>query len=187
MKYDSNKRYTDVKSSKGEICDRRGKRKNIKSVRGIERTCESVKIYGVSRKMKKEDFIAKCGKGAYKRWLQQGRDWKREHPNQVKASSQERSRESGKYYERTRRHQSKGIPHAWHLIRMEYGRRYRPYKQIIAPESQIHHEWLPKTCSYRGVALVEKDQHMHGFIDVIHILEGEITVLTEAEILKEEK
>ena len=30
--------------------------------------------------------------------------------------------------------------------------------------------------------VVEKDQHIHGFIDVIQILEGEITLFTEEEI-----
>ena len=40
---------------------------------------------------------------------------------------------------------------------------------------------------YRGLALVEADQHTHGFIDVIKILDGEITIFTEAELRGEEK
>lgn len=67
-------------------------------------------------------------------------------------------------------------------IRMKHANQYRPFKQIIAPDSQIHHEWIPETAEFRGVALVEKDQHMHGFIDVIKILEGKITLLSEKEI-----
>lgn len=51
---------------------------------------------------------------------------------------------------------------------------------IIAPDSQLHHEWVPETCEYRGVALVEAEQHMHGFVDVI--VDGEITRLTEEQI-----
>ena len=68
------------------------------------------------------------------------------------------------------------------LIRGRHRRYYTPYKQIIAPESQLHHEWIPMTAEYRGVALVEANQHLHGYIDVIQILEGEIMLLTEAEI-----
>jgi len=34
------------------------------------------------------------------------------------------------------------------------------------------------------LALVEKDQHMRGIIDVIEVLEGKITLLTEEAILK---
>jgi hypothetical protein len=38
------------------------------------------------------------------------------------------------------------------------------------------------TAEHRGVALVEADQHMRGFVDVIEILEGEIRLPTEAEV-----
>ena len=63
-----------------------------------------------------------------------------------------------------------------------HGNLWRKYKNIIAPESQIHHEWIPGTANYRGVALVEADQHMHGIVDVIEILEGKITLLTEDKV-----
>ena len=132
--------------------------------------------------MKKEEFIRAYGKEAWEKMLQQTQEWNRNHPEKVKARDNERSRKGGKYYEQTRKHQSEGIPHARHLVRKKHGNRYRPYKNIIAPESQIHHEWLPETANYRGVALVEKDQHRHGFIDVIQILDGEITLLTEEAI-----
>ena len=76
----------------------------------------------------------------------------------------------------------RGIPHEKELIRQKHSRKWTLYKKIIAPESQQHHQWLPGTADYIGVALVEKDQHMHGYIDVIQILEGEITLFTEEEI-----
>ena len=68
------------------------------------------------------------------------------------------------------------------LIRNKHWRRWISYKRIIAPDSQIHHEWISEMADFRGVALVETDQHAHGFVDVIQILEGQITLLTEAEI-----
>lgn len=75
-----------------------------------------------------------------------------------------------------------GIQGDKNKIRMKHAHQYKPYKMIIALESQIHHEWVPDTPEYRGVALVEKDQHMHGFVDVIEILDGKITLLTEEEV-----
>ena len=65
---------------------------------------------------------------------------------------------------------------------MKHAKQYKPCKAIIATDSQLHHEWIPKTAEYRGLALVEKDQHMHGFVDVIKILDGKITLLTEEEV-----
>ena len=162
--------------------------------------------------MDKEERIKKYGTEAYEKKLQQDREWHRTHreeekerrqewdeqrreehnatsrewsernPKKVKAKAREQSRKGGKYYEQKRKYFSIGIPHERELVRMRHGRRYRSYKQIIAPDSQIHHEWIPETANYTGVALVEKDQHQHGFIDVIQILEGKITVLTEAEL-----
>lgn len=40
------------------------------------------------------------------------------------------------------------------------------------------------TAKYTDVALVESNPHQYGYIDVIQILEGKITLLTEKEILK---
>ena len=154
--------------------------------------------------MKKEDFIKRRGKEAYEKRLQQERErmqkWKREHPedarekkrlwrqnnpDKVKAQNQKWSREKncgGKYYEHRFKYDSEGLRRDRNLIRMKHRDFYRTYKQIIAQDSQIHHQWVPGTAEYTGVALVEKDQHMHGFVDVTQILEGEITLLTEAEI-----
>ena len=161
--------------------------------------------------MKKEEYIKRYGKEAHDRWLQQGREWKKNHPEEatrtrlwqlnhpeetrasrrlwcsnnpekITAVNQEASRKGGKYYDHHRQHQMTGIPHERELVRKRHSWHYTPYKKIIAPDSQIHHEWIPETANYRGVALVEKDQHIHGFIDVIQILEGEITLLSEEEI-----
>lgn len=155
--------------------------------------------------MRQEEYIKRYGEGAYEKKLQQRRDWYKEHseqkgetdrlwrlnhPEEVKATNQtknqvtnpEINRKGGKYYEKMRKYFSTGIPYERALIRTRHANRYRSYKNIIAPESQIHHEWIPNTSNYRGMALVEKEQHMHGFVDVIQILEGEITLLTEEEI-----
>ena len=108
--------------------------------------------------------------------------WREKNPKKAIAYQHDANRKGGKYYERQQRYERTGIPGKRNKIRVNHRNHYRPFKQIIAPESQIHHEWIPDTADYRGVALVEADQHMHGFIDVIQILEGEITIFTEAEI-----
>ena len=110
------------------------------------------------------------------------REWALKHPEKVKANNHEMCHKGGKYYEQRLKYDSAGIRHERNLVRSKHKQRYRPYKKIIAPDSVLHHEWLPNTANYQGVALVEKDQHQHGFIDVIQILEGEITLLTEEEI-----
>lgn len=146
--------------------------------------------------MEKKEFIERYGKVAYKKWQQQKRDWNKEHPQEarertrlwmldhpeeVKANDKEK-RKGGKYYGRQRKYFSTGIPHEKELVRRKHRNKWTLYKQIIAPESQIHHEWILNTSDFGGVALVGKDQHIHGFIDVIQILEGEITLFTEEEI-----
>lgn len=135
--------------------------------------------------MKKEEHIKKYGVEAYKKKLQQTLDWRREHleePEKAIANRHEWSHKGGKYYKHYREHQSTGIPGERNLIRNKHRSRYRKYKQIIAPESQIHHEWVGNTAKYRGMALVEREQHQYGFVDVIQILEGKITLFTEDDI-----
>jgi len=75
-----------------------------------------------------------------------------------------------------------GLQHEKTLIRQKHQRIWNLYKQIIAPNSNLHHEWLPNTADFRGVALVDKEEHQHGIINPIAILEGKITLLTEEEI-----
>ena len=136
--------------------------------------------------MRKAECIKRYGKAAYEKQQQQTRDWRIANPDKVKATNQvsnrEGNRKGGKYYEHTIEHNMSGLPHERKNVRGVHQHRYRNYKRIIAPDSQIHHQWIPNTANYTGVALVEKDQHLHGFIDVIQILEGEITLLTEDEI-----
>ena len=154
--------------------------------------------------MKKEEFIKKHGEKAYLEKLKQDRGrkrkgkqndtegakerkrlWRLNNPEKVKASNRKGSHEKncgGKYYEHRLKYDSEGLRHDRNLIRVKHRDSYRSYKQIIAPDSQIHHEWIPESANFRGAALVEKDQHLHGVIDVIQILEGEITLFLETEI-----
>ena len=132
--------------------------------------------------MKKEERIKRYGEAAYEKKLQQNQDWASDHPEETKANQHENGRKGGKYYEQHQKYKITGLQGERNRIRNRHRHHYHPYKQIIAPESQIHHQWLPETANFTGVALVEADQHMHGYIDVIQILEGEITLLSEAEI-----
>ena len=133
--------------------------------------------------MKKDEFIAKYGIEAYKRLLVNTKQWCVTHPKRKKAQCQEQCRKGGKHYEyHNKQYRMTGVPHKKLLIRSNHGRIWKKHKQIIAPESQLHHQWLPETANYTGMALVEKEQHQYGFIDVIQILEGGITLFTETEI-----
>ena len=91
-------------------------------------------------------------------------------------------RKGGKYYEKKLKYNRTGLRAERHKIRTIHAHNWKPYKDIIAPNSQIHHSWQPGTAEYSGVALVEKDAHQHGIIDVIEILEGAITVFIEKEL-----
>lgn len=147
--------------------------------------------------MDKEARIKRYGKAAYKKRLQQSRDWHAQHseeyrartkrwceanPDKVKANNHEHSCKGGKYYGHALEYNTTGLQGKRHKIRRNHGYIYRPFKRIIAPGSQIHHEWIKGTAKYRGVALVEGNPHRYGIIDVIKILDGEITLLSEKEI-----
>lgn len=149
---------------------------------------------------KKEDFIEKYGEEAWERRLQLARERNRKHPEKVaannqryrgnhpekvKAFSQESGCKGGKYYDKKLEYKRTGLQRERNIIRNVHANQYRKYKKIIASKSQIHHEWIPRTSNYNGMALVETDQHQHGIIDVIQILEGDITLLTEADILNQ--
>jgi exonuclease VII large subunit len=110
-----------------------------------------------------------------------------QHPERVKAIRHEQHRKGGKYYDRNLKNEHSGLRGDKNRIRMKHAHQYKPYKDIIAPDSQLHHEWIPNTDEYRGVALVEAEQHMHGIVDVIEILNGKITLLTEEEVKKGKK
>ena len=137
--------------------------------------------------MKKEEIIERYGTEAYENMLQENYKWRENNPDKVKAKNKEISHKGGKYYKQHQDYYSTGIPYKRHLVRANHRRMWTPYKQIIAPDSQLHHEWIPETAKYRGLALVEKQPHQHGFIDIIQILEGEITLLTEGEIRNNEE
>lgn len=147
--------------------------------------------------MMKVEIIRRYGEAAYEKMRQQSRRWKVQHreehnassrkwdaanPRKVLARHHETGRKGGKYYEKNLEYKRTGLQGERNRIRRKHAKQYHPFKQIIAPESQIHHEWIPDTANFRGVALVEKDQHIHGYVDVIKIIEGEITLLTEKEI-----
>lgn len=149
------------------------------------------------RNRTKEGFIEKHGEAAYEKILQQSRVWLAQHreehnttqkkwcdanPKKVKANNQEHGRKGGKYYKKALEYQHTGLSGKRNRIRWNHGHKYHSFKKIIAPESRIHHEWIPGTAEYTGVALVETDQHMYGFVDVIKILDGKITLLTEKEV-----
>ena len=114
--------------------------------------------------------------------------WYVNHPEKVIAlnhiNNREISHKGGKYYEKHKLSHKEGLTGEKERVRQIHSRFYRPYKSMVDPEglTQIHHQWLPGTAEYTGIALVEKDQHMHGYVDVIQILEGEITLLTEEEV-----
>lgn len=142
----------------------------------------------------KKEFIRRYGEKAWEKVCQKSREWSRDHPEKVKAKSAEwlrthpeehaqnnrdSHRKGGKYYEHHREYNSTGLQGKRNRIRRKHAKHYQQYKKIIAPDSVLHHEWIQETANFRGVALVEKGQHQYGVIDVIQILEGEITLMTE--------
>ena len=147
--------------------------------------------------MKKDKFIERYGRAAWERHLEQNRQWKEANPEkmaeykrrwaeanpgQVKEHAHNQSRKGGSGYEKALKYGHTGLQGERHKIRNKHGHMWRQYKNIVAPDSQIHHSWHPGTSRYTGVALVEADQHRHGIIDVIQILEGKITLFTEKEL-----
>lgn len=132
--------------------------------------------------MNKEEFISRYGEEGYEKMLEQTRVWQKEHPEELKLRSQKQCRKDGEYYDKKVEYNRTGLQGERNKIRKKHAYQYRSFKMIIAPDSQLHHEWIQKTAEYRGVALVEKDPHQYGIIDVIQILDGNITLLTEKDI-----
>ena len=149
--------------------------------------------------MKKREYIRRYGKVAWEKHLEASKQWRlanperqrelqkqweKANPEKVKVNSHEANRKGGKHYGKNLIKSRIGLRGKRGGIRRKHRKTYFPYKNVIDPKSltQIHHQWIPGTADHIGVALVEKGQHMHGVIDVIEILEGEITLLTEAEI-----
>ncbi|MBE9592360.1 MAG: hypothetical protein IMF19_02660 [Proteobacteria bacterium] len=130
--------------------------------------------------MKEEEFIKRYSEAVYEKHLGRNRKWAERNPDKVRNANHEASRKGGRRYAEKLKYDRTGISGERARIRVKHANRYRVYKQIIAPGSQVHHSWRPGSSKYDGVALVEKDQHRHGIIDVIQILKGEITIFTEA-------
>lgn len=105
--------------------------------------------------------------------------WREANPKKVLVTAQEQCRKGGKHYVKHLKYLTTGIPKKKQNIRRKHANQYRTIKEIIAPKSQIHHEWIPGTAEYIGVALVETKPHRYGIIDVIKILEGKITLFKE--------
>lgn len=132
--------------------------------------------------MKKEEFIERRGEAAYKNYLEYNRQWREANPKKIDKQSRKQCRKGAKGYAKKRLYGRTGIPGEKNKIRALHGLKWRQYKNIIAPSSQLHHQWQPSTSEYDGVALVEANQHQHGIIDVIRILDGEVTIFTEKEL-----
>ena len=108
--------------------------------------------------------------------------WRAAYPEKVKAVNAETNRKGGKYYDHKLEYNRTGLQHLRQLVRGLHNRIYAKYKHIIAPLSQIHHEWVPGTAKYAAVALVEAKPHQYGLIKPLIVLEGKITLMTEKEI-----
>lgn len=132
--------------------------------------------------MNKAERIKRYGKRAYEKLNERNREWARTHPKEAEAHNREANRKGGSRYDKKQEYMRTGLAGERNRIRRLHAGRYRPFKKIIALESQLHHQWQPGSAGYDGVAIVEKNQHQHGFVDVIRILEGEITLFTEKEI-----
>lgn len=152
--------------------------------------------------MNKEETIERYGEDAWDKHLAQNRayykahkedvkarnkEYREEHPEEVKAYNNEIGRKCGKHYDKHLKDMQTGLQGARNRIRIKHRTKYKQYKDIIATESQIHHEWIPETAEYRGIALVEKEPHQYGIINVIQILDGKITLLTEEEVREKKK
>ena len=164
----------------------------------------------------KDSYIKKHGDAAYAKRLERRREWGRKLPGGEKQRSQDRrdadpeqareydrawcernpdkiiekgrkvSRKGGAYYEKKKIYKQTGISGERERVRMRDSYRWRQYKRIIAPESQLHHQWISETADYTGLALVEANQHRYGIINIIEILDGRITLFTEKEIREQE-
>ena len=137
--------------------------------------------------MKKEDFVKLYGEAAYKRKKVRNKAWETANPEKREEIRRRRGRKGGKWYKNHLRYEHTGLQGERNVVRATHARTYRKYKNIIAPDSVLHHQWCQGTSGYDGIALVESNQHQHGIIDVIQILEGTITLLTEEAIREQTK
>ena len=114
--------------------------------------------------------------------LESVKKYQLDHPDRVAENNRATSHKGGKLYAKKQLYKQSGIQGERNKIRTRHAMKWLTFKRIIAPHSQIHHEWLPGSSKYTGVALVEADAHRHGFIEVIKVLDGDITLKTEEDI-----
>ena len=113
-----------------------------------------------------------------------GKEWCAANTGKVLANNQEGCRKGGKRYVAKLKYQTTGLQGERHRIRSKHAKLYHDIKQAT-PNSVFHHEWIPGTAKYRGVALVDKEAHQNGIIKVINVLEGKITLFTEKKIAEQ--
>lgn len=141
----------------------------------------------------KEDYIAEFGAEEYARMLEREwygedsesqrkyhKEWPRQHYGRLQEDKKHRGRRGTIYYDSVRAYQRTGVQGERNKVRALHAHRWRKYKTIIAPNSELHHQWLPGSADYTGLAIVETNTHRYGKINVIEILEGEITLLRES-------
>lgn len=129
--------------------------------------------------MNKEERIRRYGKKNYEMELEKHRLWSRKNFKTVKYHHDEANRKGGLHYKQKLKQNSEGLQGDRGRLRRIDGHSFRKYKRFFAQESQLHHQWIRGTANHTGIALVERDQHMHGYIDVLLIFNGEITVFDE--------
>ena len=108
--------------------------------------------------MKKEEIIKRYGPEEYKRRLAKNRTrtpaqrdvakalanaWHTAHPEEVKRHNDQICHKYGKRYQKHLGYMRSGLPGERHRIRIKHGKLWGRYKQIVAPESEIHHLWVP--------------------------------------------
>ena len=148
---------------------------------------ERMKKYGEDAYMKILAQMKERYKKDRAKYCENSRRRRAANPERVTAESHEQNRKGGKYYEKAQEYERTRLRRERRVVRGKHAKKWRPYKNIIAPGSQLHHQWHSGNAKYTGLALVEADAHMHRIIKVIRILEGAITIYTEAGIRGDER
>lgn len=138
--------------------------------------------------MRKKEYIQRYGQRKYtemlkgrkqKSYPEKNKEWRAANPEITKFHHNNANRKGGAHYEQRLRQNREGLQGDRGRVRRIDGNHFRKYKKFFAQKSQLHHQWVPGTAEYTGLALVEQDRHMHGYIDVFLILGGEITIFDE--------
>jgi hypothetical protein len=133
--------------------------------------------------MKKEEFIRKKGTAAWEAQLAKSR--RTQLRNRVNKAREAQEEFQKLHYSE----QQEILRDMWKKREGHYSRSGLP-QNITAARNKIrqahcakwpsdvldhHHEWIEDTAEYTGVALVEREAHRHGIINVVTLLEGVIT------------